>query len=144
MTKAKKTKSKTKVSQTITAKDLKSWLRGAMEFQPQDWTPNAEQWNAIRERIFNLEENESVESYQYSVTEPVYAPVQAFSHGHQHAPVQAYAPVVSTVEQSALGSIPRQTDSGKLAVNTPATDSGVVPVSSHDTVIEGQYSSLFK
>jgi hypothetical protein len=134
-----KTAKKQKVSKVTSAKELKSWLRGAMEFQPSDWTPNAEQWAAIRDRIFNLEEvsaHETVQHVHYN-PEPAFAPVSAF--GPVAAPTPAYTPV-STVAQSALGGVP---DSGRLAVNHSPTDSGVVPVSSQNTVLEGEYKSPF-
>lgn len=143
MSKAKKQKSSK--SSVVSAKELKSWLRGAMEFQPSDWTPTAEQWAAIRDRIFNLEEVEFETSYSVSnhgqyAPEPTYAPVQAFPVA---APTVAYAPVVQPVVQSALGGASANPDSGRLAVNHSPTESGLVPVSSQTTVLEGEYKSPF-
>lgn len=43
----------------ISAKEIKAWLRGIQEFQPKNWTPSPEQWNTIREKIFNLIESDT-------------------------------------------------------------------------------------
>lgn len=40
----------------ISSKELKFWLKGILEFQSDDWIPNAEQWDSIKNKIFNLED----------------------------------------------------------------------------------------
>jgi hypothetical protein len=53
---SKKSKSKAKLS----VQEFQTWLQGIMEFQDNDWSPNAEQWNAIYEKIMNLKAESTV------------------------------------------------------------------------------------
>lgn len=137
-----KPKKKVKAVTTVNAKELKAWLRGIQEFQPEGWVPSVEQWDAIRERIFLLEE---VEVYadapqQYYTEEPRYAPTPAYSA----VPSQAYAAVNAPVS-SALGSAPTAPQGGSLglATSTSPTESGMVPVTSAQNPLEGEYKSPF-
>lgn len=51
-----------KKNNVMTPSELKSWLNGILEFQTKDWVPDKAQWETIRERIFNLAEQESTAS----------------------------------------------------------------------------------
>lgn len=44
-----------------TVKEFKAWLSGILEFQSDDWSPNAEQWRTIQERISLLQDEVVVE-----------------------------------------------------------------------------------
>lgn len=55
----KKMKAQT-VARAISAKELKFWLEGILEFQDENWIPNGEQWKSIQEKIFNLQETPEV------------------------------------------------------------------------------------
>lgn len=68
MRKTKNNKSN-KTAKTLTVSQLKAWLRGIQEFQPADWTPSKEQWQAIRDKIMNLDETELAQVQTY-VEEP--------------------------------------------------------------------------
>lgn len=46
-------------SKPLTAKELKHWLQGILEFQKNDWNPDKVQWETIKEKIFNLQEGSS-------------------------------------------------------------------------------------
>lgn len=50
-------KPKKQTQSSITAKELKFWLKGILEFQQSDWVPNKDQWTNIKEKIFNLEDS---------------------------------------------------------------------------------------
>lgn len=47
--------SKSKVQATSLA-FFKAWLEGVEEMQGEDWTPNAEQWRRIREKLMAIED----------------------------------------------------------------------------------------
>lgn len=49
-------------SRPISAKELKFWLEGILEFQDDKWIPNAVQWKSIQDKIFNLEETQQYAS----------------------------------------------------------------------------------
>lgn len=42
--------------ETLTTKDFKMWLRGVEEMQDENWTPSAQQWKRIREKIDCIED----------------------------------------------------------------------------------------
>jgi hypothetical protein len=44
---------------TISVQELKYWLEGISEFQPDDWIPTAEQWQTIKSKIMTLEDSVS-------------------------------------------------------------------------------------
>lgn len=67
-----KKKQTTKVKQQ-SVKEFKAWLAGMLEFQPDGWTPNVEQWKTIQDRINNLQEAEPVAAAPY---QPMTAPYQ--------------------------------------------------------------------
>lgn len=47
--------------QKVSIQELKFWLSGILEFQDKEWTPNKEQWENIKTKIFDLEEPEPPE-----------------------------------------------------------------------------------
>jgi hypothetical protein len=53
-----------------TLDEFKNWLEGLCEFQPNDWSPNNEQWNMIVDAIYMITEPEyeeyEEETIQYS------------------------------------------------------------------------------
>jgi len=42
----------------VSVTDFKNWLSGVLDFQPEDWTPNAEQWKKILDKIEQLDETQ--------------------------------------------------------------------------------------
>lgn len=40
----------------VSVNEFKNWLDGVLDFQPDDWVPNAEQWKKIRDKIDQLED----------------------------------------------------------------------------------------
>lgn len=52
--KDKKVQSSTGKKLTVT--ELKFWLSGILEFQTNEWIPNKNQWETIKNKIFELEE----------------------------------------------------------------------------------------
>lgn len=141
MSNTKKATKKTNKTKTINAKEMKAWLRGVQEFQPAGWTPSAEQWATIRDRIFLLEEVES--------SELVNGP-QSYSEQHHYQPELSYTAVkpsyVHVPQDSSLNvssNVSGPLSSGKLATSQSPTESGVVPVTSGNEVLEGEYKSAF-
>ena len=134
------TKKQTAKSKTVSAAELKSWLRGAMEFQPDNWTPSAEQWATIRDRIFNLEEVDFIEQ---TVTVSPQVPY----YGHAPAPAtQVWEPVHPRPRQAQgadTSSTVTGNPEGAVATTKSPTESGLIPVSREGTVLEGEYKSPF-
>jgi hypothetical protein len=54
----KKASNKTKKPQKMSVSQFKMWIQGLSEFQDDDWVPNVNQWNLIRERIDLLDEEQ--------------------------------------------------------------------------------------
>ncbi len=55
-------KRKRKRKQKQPLKEFKAWLQGVEELQPDDWCPNVEQWQLIRDKINGIvEENKTTE-----------------------------------------------------------------------------------
>ena len=65
---AKKVQKKATKPQTV--KEFKAWLEGITEFQPVDWCPTTEQWDTIKEKISNLQE-EIIVKESVSTVQPV-------------------------------------------------------------------------
>lgn len=40
----------------VTVSEFKNWLSGVLDFQPDDWVPNAEQWEKIHNKINQLDD----------------------------------------------------------------------------------------
>jgi len=45
-----------KRKQKQTLREFRAWLEGVEELQPENWSPNREQWARIRERIDGIKE----------------------------------------------------------------------------------------
>ena len=45
-----------KIVKKQSIKEFKAWLEGITEFQPDDWCPTPEQWNTIKNKINNLQD----------------------------------------------------------------------------------------
>jgi hypothetical protein len=41
---------------TVSVNEFKNWLDGVLDFQPEGWSPNAEQWEKIKNKIDQLED----------------------------------------------------------------------------------------
>jgi len=46
--------------QKQTLKEFKAWLQGVEELQPEDWSPNPDQWKLIRDKINGIIEEKRV------------------------------------------------------------------------------------
>lgn len=58
--------SKSKSKQRLSVQEFQTWLQGIMEFQSPEWSPNAEQWAAIFDKIMNLKNEDSVSTSNIS------------------------------------------------------------------------------
>lgn len=57
---AKDKKVQSSTDKKLTVTELKFWLSGILEFQTNEWIPNKNQWETIKNKIFELEEQQVV------------------------------------------------------------------------------------
>ncbi len=134
-----------KNSKSISAKEIKAWLRGIQEFQPEGWTPSKAQWDAIRDRIFSLDED-VVEHSQFEVSRSTR--VVDFVPAPQFAPPAHGFPQISNnetyVAATPMGPSILADTANATAKNVklkPAGDGGVSVIA--DPTAEGEYKSPF-
>ncbi len=63
-------------NEKVTPKELKDWLKGILEFQNASWSPNTEQWDTIKEKIFSLDDETVISKEVYrkeNIVKPDYA-----------------------------------------------------------------------
>lgn len=70
----------------LTLDMFKAWLQGVEEMQGPDWTPSPEQWRKIREKLEQIEEEESV-----VVAAPQTQPAPYFSMPQMPPPQSGFA-----------------------------------------------------
>ena len=71
-------KKRAKTTKKLTVSELKAYIEGAVELNPEGWAPSPEQWNNIVEMIMNVKESvpvatvkaETVQSYDVSESYP--------------------------------------------------------------------------
>lgn len=82
----KKTTRKQKLStEPVTISEFQSWLSGVVEFQPKDWTPNKQQWEAILNKINHLtDDNTNNIQQQNQPMQPNQQQMQHPQHSSQH------------------------------------------------------------
>lgn len=97
-TKQRRTKRK---KQAYTLSEFKTWLDGYCSAHPTTWSPTAEQWKLINEKLFSIVEPEPV----VNTPEPYVAPYAA------HAPPVQYASG-HLQEPAPFQQQPRSPDSG--------------------------------
>jgi hypothetical protein len=51
----------------VSVNEFKNWLDGVLDFQPDDWVPDAEQWEKILNKINQLDDTEK----QVTVSQPM-------------------------------------------------------------------------
>ncbi len=65
-----------KRKQKQTLKEFKAWLEGVEELQPDNWSPNYEQWLLIRSRIDGIKEAVTPAIETSHSTKPLNVPIQ--------------------------------------------------------------------
>ena len=99
--------------------DFKSWLDGFCSAQNEDWVPNREQWEMIKNKIFNLEEWSMPPQEQHYVRTANPNSSTGMPAGFRLPPHPAVAPVEQPVQApSSLAPVKRD---GKVV--TPNIDS---------------------
>lgn len=83
-------KKKTK-QQPISAKELKFWLDGILEFQTSDWIPSKEQWNTIKDKIFSLEDENINVHTQWTENQPKTYQTEVKINSNNPQPTTAYS-----------------------------------------------------
>lgn len=116
----------------ISAKELKFWLKGILEFQSKDWLPNAEQWKNIRDKIFSLEDVERM-TERYDVPMPSVRQPQAYPNGGSSGltdPTFPVAVAATSLEEGGIStdvptaSLPQYDENGFLRVPDIGIPSG--------------------
>ena len=127
MTTSKKKTSRRKSSSktVISSAELKTWLEGVESMQDSNWHPSSEQWQKIREKISQLQEDAPVTpptSNTGAIVHPVSPPI------HQ--------PVVHPPQNA---NVPRFTNKSPL---TPVNADGLIDASPKNGA-GGEYESQF-
>lgn len=104
------TKSQKKAPSGTSLALFKAWLSGIEEMQGEDWTPNAEQWKRIKEKLMAIEEA------------PTTAPAPEYTPPRQYAPAP-YIPQPSAFEQPQRLPAPPQPFGHQPSARTPDIDS---------------------
>jgi hypothetical protein len=129
---AKKMKAQ-KTIRAITPKELKFWLEGILEFQTKDWIPNAEQWKAIQEKIFNLDDTAPIMMAQPATGTTAQGNRQSIQHtgGHTglpenlfHEPASPEAIAAAGFDVPIVGAVPKADASGFLRMPDSFVDVG--------------------
>ena len=55
-----------------TIAELKTYIEGAVEFNPEEWAPSKEQWDMIVEMIMNIEEEPVIQQVVAAPTGPIH------------------------------------------------------------------------
>lgn len=112
-----------KVKKTVTLAEFKAWLEGVEELQPDTWTPTAEQWKLIRNKI-----NMIVADVEGRVIRSV-GDAQAESAGTPSAPARpGRNPIFDMLAPNSPSSIP---EGGEVI-----QASSLIPRQAHQVVIE--------
>lgn len=64
----------TKKKQTYTLSEFKTWLDGYCSAHPNEWSPSAEQWKLISEKLFSIVEEEEPQPPRFAPPPPAYNP----------------------------------------------------------------------
>jgi len=62
-------KKRTRASKKLSISELKAYIEGAVELNPDDWAPSPEQWSNIVEMIMNVKENVIVQTVSTSASD---------------------------------------------------------------------------
>ncbi len=114
----------------MTLREFKMWLQGVEEMQPDDWSPDSNQWAKIREKINQLDDTpvqETINNSQSFYPESRYAePSQLNQTFQSTVAIPPIPPVIAPPPNRAF-----MTGTGQPA-QAPAIDTS-----------NGQYNSLF-
>lgn len=116
----------TKKKQTYTLSEFKTWLDGYCSAHPSGWSPSAEQWKIISEKLFSIveEEPEVREQPQFIPPMPV--------HNTYNPPVQypqpRFAPKPTLTESSN-----KEPDTATLTPRDPTQPMRVKNKEAHET-----------
>lgn len=123
-------KSNSSVTKNITLSEFKAWLQGVEDMQPNDWSPNVEQWTRIREKIDLIIESDIANQSNQRVKE------QALPVRLNQSFAQPYRPV----DNSALAGVATNAPPRINPENLKQGDRLLTP--NLDTS-DGQYNSMF-
>jgi len=101
-----------KAMKKCTLKEFRAWLEGIEEIQPDSWSPDATQWNMIRQKIGSIE----LEVVEKVIEKRVNVPV----HGAPLPPAAGLAPVITPPANPAF----TPPDDGWTAPTPPAQPTG--------------------
>lgn len=112
-----------KTSKTVSTSEIKQWLRGILEFQPAEFTPTAQQWAVIRDKIFALDE--TVPEYTASFEAQHRQTPQQQQQRTQSAPQYTPGPIAEVEEPYVRSAIEGAQDDVNLT-NTRVAIGGAV------------------
>lgn len=75
----------------LTVGELKTWLDGYCSAHDDSWTPTADQWNLIKEKIFSLDDG------KIATPSPVYAAPVPRQQVHSPQPAPSYSGAGATL-----------------------------------------------
>ena len=142
----------------VSVREFKNWLSGVLDFQPDDWVPNAEQWGKIRNKIDQLDETVDINQQPVQATQPVQAEMTQPSVG-QPAPRNPRAHGPTLLDKQAPVKLPDETPPKPKQVTVKKTgqpqvikgegggrviDTGVVHEMGVIDTSETEYESSFK
>lgn len=88
-----KKKNKTVIVEKMTVSEFKTWIKGLCAFQDDNWLPNKNQWEHIRQLIDSLDESRQVVTHHNVMSNGNNAialpsnPSQGEAVGHMGAPI---------------------------------------------------------
>lgn len=92
-----------KRKQKQTLKEFNAWLQGVEELQPEGWSPTAEQWQLIRNKIDGIVEEKKVVEKVINDLQP--KPVRNYQQG-QNIPMIPAAPAVGGIPPAPVDMTP--------------------------------------
>lgn len=87
-----------KRKQKQTLKEFKAWLQGVEELQADNWSPNRDQWQLIRNKIDGIKEEKNV--VEKTIMQPMRPTRPSSPRGFYPAPIAGGVPEASEVNMS--------------------------------------------
>lgn len=116
----------TKKKQTYTLSEFKTWLDGYCSAHPSEWSPSAEQWKLISEKLFSIVEEEPEVQERPQFIPPMPA------HNTYNIPAQypqpRFAPNTTLTESSNT-----ESDTARLTPRDPTQPMRVKNKEAHET-----------
>lgn len=137
-----------KKNKPVTLAEFKAWLEGVEELQPADWSPDSNQWELIRNKMFSIVESDSDVNFMHVPQQPMQRPMPQQPVAPQAEPMPMVIPG-PPVQSTSLPTVePTMTPAARAAMQgrpipgTPGPD-GKIRTPNIDTS-NGKYSTSFE